>query len=237
MPEVIPALMPKTLKDIEAQVRRIKGLVKTVQLDVMDGLFVPPKSWPYTFGGEREFGRLIAGDIGFPLWKEMDYEADLMVQNPEKVLSRWIDAGVKRVIVHVESTQKLNDIVKQYGSETPSKASHESMSLPVVELGIALDIKTPNEHIYKHVPHVDFVQFMGISQIGYQGNPFDERVLQKIKDLRSRFKDVTISVDGGVSLETASQLVDAGASRLVSGSAIWKSESTAQAIECLRKIH
>ena len=61
---------------------------------------------------------------------------------------------------------------------------------------------------------------MGIERIGFQGEPFDHRVVQKIKALRAHFPHVTISVDGGVSLQTVPELVAAGANRLVVGSAI-----------------
>ena len=72
---------------------------------------------------------------------------------------------------------------------------------------------------------------MGIEKIGFQGQSFDERVLHKVNDLRERFPELIISIDGGVSLETAPLLIKAGANRLVAGSAILKSEDIEKTIK------
>jgi ribulose-phosphate 3-epimerase len=93
----------------------------------------------------------------------------------------------------------------------------------VVELGVALGLDTPIDAIAPFIHAVNFVQFMGIAKIGYQGQPFDERVICRIKNLRGAHSEVIISVDGGVNLETAPLLLEAGADRLVVGSAIFES--------------
>ena len=67
----------------------------------------------------------------------------------------------------------------------------------------------------------DFVQVMGIAEIGYQGEPFAEAALGRIRELRQAFPDLVMSVDGGVSSDTIVRLVEAGAQRFVSGSAIF----------------
>jgi ribulose-phosphate 3-epimerase len=72
---------------------------------------------------------------------------------------------------------------------------------------------------------------MGIARIGYQGEKFDERVLDRVKYLREANKDVIIGVDGGVSLKTAPQLLSLGATRLVSGSGIFNAENISRAID------
>lgn len=105
-----------------------------------------------------------------------------------------------------------------------------------IEVGIALDTTTPNEKVYPLVEKIDFVQFMGIEKIGYQGQDFDARVLEKIANLREKFKRVIISVDGSVNLETAPKLIEAGANRLVSGSAIFESNDIKKTIEQLKKV-
>ena len=77
---------------------------------------------------------------------------------------------------------------------------------------------------------------MGIAKIGYQGQPFDGQVIQKIQDLRKQYPEVTISVDGGVNFETAPKLIEAGATRLVSGSTILQSNNPEKTIEQLKQI-
>ena len=77
---------------------------------------------------------------------------------------------------------------------------------------------------------------MGIAKIGFQGEPFDERVLEKIKDFRDEYVDVTISVDGGVSLESAPRLVEAGVNRFVVGSALWQSNDFEEKINKFKQL-
>jgi ribulose-phosphate 3-epimerase len=105
-----------------------------------------------------------------------------------------------------------------------------------VELGIALGLNTPITDITGYLEDIDFVQFMGIAQIGYQGEAFDERVLDRIREFHNAHPEVIISVDGGVNFDTAHLLAQAGAKRLVSGSAILKSANPAQAIAHLKKL-
>ncbi|OHA46001.1 MAG: hypothetical protein A2541_00465 [Candidatus Taylorbacteria bacterium RIFOXYD2_FULL_36_9] len=106
---------------------------------------------------------------------------------------------------------------------------------------MALNIETPNEEAYEILDLiddegnsiVDFVQFMGIDNIGFQDQEFDDRVLEKVSDLRSQYPNIPISVDGGVDFDNAADLISAGATKLVSGSAIFESEDIARAIHDL----
>lgn len=100
-----------------------------------------------------------------------------------------------------------------------------------IDIGVAINSTTPVEKIFNIVNSVDFVQCMGIEKIGYQGQDFDERVLEQIKALKEKFSDLIISVDGGVTLATAPALVSAGASRLVAGSAIFNTSDIIGTIE------
>ena len=224
--EIIPAIIPQSWEEIETKTEQIRGLTKTVQIDITDGVFVPNKSWPYIPQGSDEFESLVRGEKGFPYWEELNYEIDLMVKEPELVIQNWITAGAARIVVHVESTHYLEEIVQSFGKdETGSYRTHE--------LGIAIHIKTPNDAIYSAVPRVDFIQCMGIETIGYQGQPFSEKVIPKIKDLRERFPEAIISVDGGVNEKSAPKLIATGAHRLVSGSAIWNAPDIKKAIRKL----
>ena len=102
------------------------------------------------------------------------------------------------------------------------------------ELGLALNIQTPNDEIEPWLSRFNFVQFMGIETIGYQGEPFSLKVIPKIQDLRKKHSEVIISVDGGVNFLSAPLLVKAGANRLVAGSAIWESDDVKGTIEKLK---
>lgn len=212
--EIIPAVMPRSLNDLEEHVSRVSGSAPWMQIDVMDGKFVRGKTWPYISFDAKAFEFEFEG---LPNWEEVDYEFDLMVKNPEKEIERFVMIGASRIILHVESTELI--------SEAITLAKEKDL-----EVGLALNIDTPNDVLEKFIPDIDFVQFMGIATIGLQGEPFDSRVIEKISSFRKKFPDVIISVDGGVSLSNVRALVDAGANRLVSGSAIFKNDDTHGAI-------
>ena len=88
------------------------------------------------------------------------------------------------------------------------------------EIGLAIDLDPPYEKLATYLPRVDYLQIMGIARLGRQGTELDDRVYALIAQVRSDFPDVTIQIDGGVTLENARTLLDAGADRLVVGSAI-----------------
>ncbi|MCC2630487.1 MAG: ribulose-phosphate 3-epimerase, ribulose-phosphate 3-epimerase [Candidatus Paceibacter sp.] len=233
MIEIIPAIMPDSFKDMRNKLSLVAPFTKSVQLDIMDGKFVKGRTWPYFSSDKFTFEDLLNESEGMPYWDKVDFEIDLMVDKPEEVIDGWITAGASRIIVHIESTDKMDEIIKMMHA----RFAYEGMTeKPDVELGIALNIDTPISEIVGYLEDVQFVQFMGIAIIGLQGEPFDERVLDKIREFHNAHPEITISVDGGVSYETAPMLVEAGAKRLVSGSTIFNTENPAGAIEYFKDI-
>ena len=240
MTEIIPAILPEDIDDLREKLSLISGIVPLAQIDVCDGKFTPTKTWPYKKGIDETFLRIVGQEEGFPFWDSIDFEVDLMVKHPENIIDDWIATGAKRIIIHIESTPNplslFQKIRQEYGTSSDSSYG--------VEVGAALNINTPNEEVYdllneiddKGAPSVDFVQFMGIENIGYQGEPFDERVFEKVRELREKFPDTIISVDGGVSQDNATELIEAGANRLVSGSAIFESGDIAGTIEVFQNL-
>ena len=105
-----------------------------------------------------------------------------------------------------------------------------------MQIGVAINMTTPIEQIFSLVNNVDFVQCMGIEKTGFQGQPFDERALDNIKTLKEKFPDLIISIDGGVSFETAPKLIKAGVDRLVAGSLILKSNDIRETIRELENL-
>jgi len=213
---------------------QVAGLVSMVQIDILDGKLTPEKSWPNVKNPDPDFVRIMKEEESFPFWEDLEFEVDLMVTDPELVAGGWARVGAKRVIFHYESFSP------QETAQTAIRGFKEKFYIPgsalSVDVGLALNIDTPNEQIEPLLESVDFVQFMGIARIGFQGEPFDERVIEKISNLRSKFSNVIISVDGGVSLNSAPKLVSAGANRLVAGSAIFESENVEETIKIFQKI-
>lgn len=225
--EFIPAIMPKDFEEVIAKAESVHRFVKAIQIDIMDGRFTHSRTWPYFEGQEESFEKVASGEVGLPYWKDVDYEADLMIENPEDSFSDWVNAGFRRIIVHLESTSKMHEILREWKG--------------VVEIGIAINIDTDNTALAPFLGEgaenaADFVQFMGIASIGFQGMPFDNRVVEKIASLRQAYPQVIISVDGGVNLENAPSLIRAGANRLAAGSAIFGSENAEITIEDFKKL-
>ena len=234
MIEIIPAIMPDSYDDLLAKAGKVRALVPLAQIDIMDGAFVKSKSWPYATGGvkrDENFVALTAQDEGMPLWEELDYEIDLMIGEPEKHIDEWLPLGASRLIFHIEAI-KDHDLF--WGHDIFKEGARDINGEKVIQVGLAINPDTPLELILPHVEKIEFVQCMGIAKIGYQGQPFDERVLEYINRLRVQFPNLPISVDGGVNLDSAPLLRAAGANRLVAGSAIFGAENAADAIRELR---
>jgi ribulose-phosphate 3-epimerase len=104
------------------------------------------------------------------------------------------------------------------------------------ELGIAISNTTPLETLMSACANVEYVQLMGIHDIGAQGQSFDTEVLERIKKMKDRFPGLSISIDGSVNEKTLPLLIDAGADRFVSGSAILGDEHPVAAFERLSKL-
>ncbi|HLP44111.1 MAG TPA: hypothetical protein VK145_02425, partial [Candidatus Nanoarchaeia archaeon] len=226
MVEIIPAILPKSFDQLSEQMSEISGLARMVQVDVCDGVFVKNRTWPYVHANDPYFAEILKENGGFPYWEEIDFEADLMIKPTEEEVMKWVTAGAKKIIIHIESVENPKEFIEGLRKSLP-----DSDSMFHVEIGVALNPDTSIDALEPLMNHIDFVQFMGIAKIGYQGQPFENRVLEKITTLRARHPKVTISVDGGVNVETAPMLIDAGANRLVIGSAIFESGDIPGTIE------
>jgi len=216
MIEIIPAVMPKNYRDLSEKSALFAGVVPLVQFDIMDGKFVKARTWPYG-PKDSEFSKIISEEEGMPEWETLGFEVDLMIGNPEQAVANWVTAGAKRIIIHVESMQDFDAVRK-------------AVPTGFVELGLAINTETPISKIEPYLDSIDFVQCMGIAKIGFQGEQFDERVIENIKAIHKLKPGLPISVDGGVNFDTAKSLVNAGATRLVSGSAILESADVSSAV-------
>lgn len=195
---IIPAVIPKSLAQLQNDTTTL-SFQDNLQVDVVDGRLTPFSSWPYEPTGEVSEAKKILEPFSF--------EVDLMVEDPLPAARDWIASGARRLVFHLET---LKD-----PSEAISLAKENS-----VEVGLALGNDTPLEALYPHIAKVDFIQLMGIARIGVQGEPFDERVLERVAILHTRYPELIVSVDGGVRQKNIANLKQAGASRFVVGSEI-----------------
>ncbi len=221
---VVPAVIPESFEDFEAHAARVKSHVGRMQIDVADGSYAPSRTWPYA--SSEHFSELVAQDEGLPYWEDLEYEVDLLMRKPEAALADWIKAGVSGAVVHIESTDDHGAIV-----DMSQNAG--------IDLGWGIKPSTPNEKLFEIIDTLGmpgFVQVMGSDSIGHAGEDLDESVFDKIVEIKERYPDLTIAVDIGVNDETAQDLADAGATKLVSSSFIFEEGDIRQNIETLQGI-
>ncbi len=234
MIEIIPAIMPKSFSDLSDKAERVRGIAPLAQIDIMDGKFVKSKSWPYIDSNspsDEHFEAMKSQEELLPFFDEVDYELDLMIDEPEKHIFEWLPLGASRLIFHVEA---IKDMEMFFAHEIWKEGAREIGGQKVIEVGLAITPGTPIEEVLTHISKIDFVQCMGIAKIGYQGEALDERVLEMINAIRIASPNMPISVDGGVNFDSAPLLKAAGATRLVSGSVVFNAEDMGEAIEILR---
>ena len=240
MIEVIPAILPKNYEDLKNKISLIRGVAPVVQIDLCDGVMVPSSTWPFpsnTKGGsasnsdklDDHFVSILNEQEGLPFWEDVDFEIDLMVGDAVKNFDLYSKLGSRRIVFHLGENDDILELREFL-------EGLDNYVRDVFEVGVALNVDRNPETIFPLVPELDFVQCMGIEKPGFQGEEFDPRVVDNIKVLRAKYDDLPISVDGGVTPEISQLLLEAGATRLISGSYIFKSNDIGQAIERLRLI-
>lgn len=216
MTTIIPAIMPRNIEDLKQKIASVIGAVDTVQIDFCDGSFSKTITWPFRDGDTASLNAILNEDEGMPYWQEMNFEFDLMVADAVEYFDKYIHMGPTRIVFHLSKGTDLQKFAEFLEGIDPYIRENTKM-------GVAVETRDSVEDFKGLLPHVDFVQCMGIEHIGFQGQEFDERVLEQIRAILDIIPDMEISVDGGVSLDTAPHLVEAGATRLVAGSAIFNS--------------
>lgn len=223
MIEIVPAILPSSFEDIAKHVSRVVDGVKRVQVDIVDGQFAPAKTWPYASEeGNNAMAGLVGQELGLPEWGRMEYELDMMIVDPYSGFEQWLDAGFTTLIPHREaaSDDELYAIMRGCRARGAS-------------FGIAIVPPTSTSTLERWFKDVDFIQVMGSATIGRQGTPLSEAALTRIADIHAVAPSCKIAVDIGVSMETAPRLIQAGATKLVAGSAIWRAADPLKAIHDL----
>jgi ribulose-phosphate 3-epimerase len=220
--QLVPAIMPRTWRDLKNSALSVRGASEMVQVDIMDGLFVSKKTWPFPM---KEGWLYRAEEDGLPYWRDIDYELDLMINAPEATFSEWASLGPKAIVVHYESIRDWDALLV-----------HLEVHKEYIQLGLSFDDDTPWEEVRKHLEGFSYVQCMGIDEIGAQGNPFSSKVLDNIAAIQATDPGMMISVDGSVNLDTLPGLREAGVSRFVAGSAVFEGPNPRSAIEQLQSL-
>lgn len=194
---IVPALIPKEESSVRETLSRV-SFSNEFHLDVIDGQFTPAASWPYFPQGDPKSVK--------PYTDQFTLEVDLMVADPLTAAVDWITAGADMLVFHLETISLEN-------FKNIEEFTH-------VSVGISCHGDTSIEALLEYAEYADYVQLMGIHEIGAQGQPFDESVFEKIEKIKQAFPGKSLTIDGSVNKDTIVRLKEAGADRFIVGSAV-----------------
>lgn len=214
MIKIAPSILSADFAELGRAVKEIdEAGADYIHIDVMDGHFVPN----ITFG-------LPVIEAIRP-YSDKPFDVHLMIEKPERYIADFARAGADIISVHVEACPHVHRTIQQI-KEAGCRA------------GVVLNPATPVEMITHILPDVDLVLLMTVNP-GFGGQAFIPNVLDKIRAVKKAADvvnpELEIEVDGGVNRETAKDCLEAGANVLVSGSALFRQENKAKAIEELKQ--
>ncbi len=198
---VVPAILANDLPAFTSLVKAAEGFSDYVQIDMMDGLFVPSTS-------------ITAAELA-TVKTTVRSEAHLMVKNPEDWLEAAAMFGCEEILFHFEAVADPIAVIKLLRDTD-------------FRVGLAVNPETRVSDIIDLAGLVDSIMFMAVNP-GFYGAPFIPEVMDNIRELRSLRPALDIGVDGGIKLSNAMLSRDAGADYVCVGSAIFKAEDPGQA--------
>ena len=210
MPLIAPSLLAADFANLQRDVELVnRSQADWLHFDVMDGRFVPNIS----------FGIPLAEAVIRHLTKPLDVH--LMIVEPEKYLKAFAKAGATHLHVHWEACPNLHRTLQRI-RELGCKA------------GVALNPHTPVSLLEDVLADVDIVLLMSVNP-GFGGQKFIEHTYEKVRKLRAMSSTILIEIDGGVNLENAPRLLEAGANVLVAGNVVFSAPDPEAMIGELKK--
>ena len=207
MAEIIPAINAETFEEVARQVKLVEPFTGWIHIDVADGTFTPNTLWHN------------AEDL-LQLDSKLNIEVHLMISDIDTRFPQWLLPSVKRIIFHLEAARDplfVLEKIKEAGKEA----------------GLGILPETDWKKTEPFWGKVGSILLLSVSP-GFAGQGMSPDTIGKIKGLHDAYSHCIIEIDGGVNAENARILVEAGASRLASASAIFGKEDIGKAIEELR---
>ncbi len=206
--QIVPAVLTSEASKLNSMLEQAKLFTDTVQIDLMDGLFVPSVS--------------IASSCLQANPPRCKWEAHIMVSNPEKEIDKLVKAGAHKVIFHYEATGNPRMVI--------SLIRHAG-----VKAGIALNPETDPSLLAQLLGTLDSVLFMSVNP-GYYGAPFIPEVLGKITEFKKQNPGIELGIDGGVKESNISLIARSGVDYICVGSAIFLSSDPAKSYRNMVKL-
>lgn len=212
---IAPSILSADFSRLGEEVRKVEDAgADWIHVDVMDGHFVPNITvGPFILEAVRKVTSL-------PL------DVHLMIEQPEKYISEFSDAGADIITVHVEACNHLHRVV-QFIKEKGRKA------------GVSLNPATPLAMVEDILCDIDLLLIMSVNP-GFGGQKFINSVLNKIRRAREKMDKLgskaVIEVDGGVKLENISEVSSAGADIFVSGSGVFGTKDYKKTIGEMKRV-
>ncbi|MCA4777788.1 ribulose-phosphate 3-epimerase [Empedobacter stercoris] len=214
MPIVAPSILAADFGNLAKDIEMVNNSqAEWFHLDVMDGVFVPNIS----------YGMPIIDKINSLTDKVLDVH--LMIVDPDRYISTFKQVGADILTVHYEACTHLHRTIQAIKAEG-------------MKAGVALNPHTPVSVLEDVINDLDLVLIMSVNP-GFGGQKFIENTYNKVSKLKQMITEenanVIIEIDGGVGIQNASKLVEAGADALVAGSAVFNAENPTAYIEALKK--
>ncbi len=207
MIHLAPSILAADFANLEKEIKRVQEVgVEYIHVDVMDGQFVPNIT------------------IGIPVVKALRQhitgimDVHLMVEEPDRFLKDFKEAGADILTVHIEATKHIHRTIQ---------CIHDLG----IKAGVAINPGTPVSQLEPIMDDVDLILIMSVNP-GFGGQKFIPYSLEKLRQVKAYLaksqRNILVEVDGGATLDNVKELIEAGANLIVAGSSVYQGEQTAE---------